>query len=116
MRVDRCTLPGSPLVVLNACGTSVRDPLKTSDFVRGFMLSGGRGVVATECDVPDLFASVFVQDVYDRLLGGVPVSTALLEARRAFLKTHGNPLGLLYSAYTSIDTRVQRPGEPARPA
>ncbi len=109
MRVEKLRLPGSPLVVLNACGVGVRDPLKTSDFIRRFMASnGGRGVVATECDVPDLFASAFIREVYDRILAGEPVARALFTARRDFLTTRGNPLGLMYSAYLSLDTRCQR--------
>lgn len=98
-------LRGSPVVVLNACGTGIRDPFKTSGFVRGFMLQGGRGVLATECDVPDKFASVFVQRLYDELLQGKTFGRALLETRRHFLKTYRNPLGLLYSAYMSLETK-----------
>lgn len=112
MTVDAFRLPGSPLVVLNACGTGVRDPLKTSDFVRSFMDSGGRGVVATECDVPDGFASAFIPEVYDRLLAGEPVARALFAARRQFLDRRGNPLGLIYSAYLPLEMRwVRAPGE-----
>jgi CHAT domain-containing protein len=70
MSVEDYRLAGSPFVFMNACGTGVRDPSKTSDFVRGFLLSAGWGVVATECDVPDLFASVFIEDVYARILKG----------------------------------------------
>jgi hypothetical protein len=106
MTVEKYQLMGSPFVVVNACGTSIRDPSKTSDFVREFMLSGGRGVVATECDVPDLFASVFIQHFYARLLEGEPFVRALLEARHYFLKTHNNPLGLLYSAYLPFEARL----------
>ena len=91
---------------LNACGTGVRDPRKTSDLVREFMSRGGRGVLATECDVPDAFASVFVQRVYDRVLEGETFGRALLAARRYFWERHHNPLGLLYAAYTRLETRI----------
>jgi hypothetical protein len=106
MSVDDYRLAGDPFVLINACGTSIRDPSKTSDFVRGFLLSAGRGVVATECDVPDLFASVFIQDVYARILKGESVARSLLTARQHFLTTRRNPLGLIYSAYLPIEARL----------
>jgi hypothetical protein len=106
MEVERYRLSGAPLVVLNACGTGIRDPLKTSDFVRRFLLSGAKGVLATECDVPDRFAAAFAREVYDRILGGAPVVEALLAARRHFFDRDGNPLGLLYSAYLPLETRL----------
>jgi hypothetical protein len=108
MLVENYQLAGAPLVLLNACGTGVRDPLKTCDFVRRFLASGGRGVVATECDVPDLFASTFIQRLYDRLLQGEPVASALFESRRSFLAENGNPLGLMYSAYLPFEMRLRR--------
>jgi hypothetical protein len=106
MRVEKCVLAGSPFVVLNACGTSVRDPSKTSDFVRTLMLSGSRGVLSTECDVPDLFASVFIQNLYGRILKGETVIRSLFDTRQYFLATAGNPLGLLYSAYLPLESRL----------
>jgi CHAT domain len=109
-------LAGAPFVVLNACGTAVRDPLKTSDFVRRFMLNGGRGVLATECDVPDRFAGLFIQQLYDQWLGEAPLGTVLLAARRHFLQEHQNPLGLLYAAYAPFEIQLQRrPSGPPSP-
>jgi CHAT domain len=108
MVVEDYVLAGAPFVLLNACGTSVRDPLKTSDFVRRFLLSGGRGVLVTECDVPDDFAAAFVRRLYDRILTGEPLAAALLEVRACFLREHGNPLGLLYSAYLPLEARLNR--------
>jgi len=109
-------LGGMPVVFLNACGTGVRDPRKTSDLVREFMVRGGRGVLATECDVPDAFAAVFVQRVYDRVLEGETFGRALLAARRYFWERHHNPLGLLYAAYTRLETRIVAGGEPGQRA
>jgi hypothetical protein len=106
LAVEDYVIGGMPVVVLNACGTGVRDPRKTSDFVRRFMLQSVRGVLATECDVPDLFASVFIQRVYDQVLQGETFGHALLAARRYFLDQCRNPLGLLYAAYTKLETRL----------
>jgi CHAT domain-containing protein len=103
-------LGGRPVVVLNACGTGVRDPRRTWDFVREFMVRGGRGALATECDVPDEFAAVFIQRVYDEALKGETFGRALLGARKYFWERYGNPLGLLYAAYVRLETRIV-PGE-----
>ena len=86
----------------------MRDPRKTSDFVRRFMQSGARGVIATECDVPDAFAAAFVRPFYDRVLAGERFGRALLATRRHFLDRYRNPVGLLYAAYMSLDTRLAR--------
>lgn len=107
MNVEQCHLDGSPFVVLNACGTGIRDPSKTSDFVRTLMRCGARGVLATECDVPDSFASVFVQDLYARVLRGEAFASSLLDTRRLFLRDYNNPLGLLYSAYLPVEARLR---------
>jgi hypothetical protein len=107
---DDYRLAGAPLVLLNACGTAVRDPRRTADFVHRFTASGGRGVLATESDIPDRFASRFIQAVYGGLLSGLPVGEAVLEARRHFLTTEGNPLGLFYSVYAPLETRLVREG------
>jgi hypothetical protein len=112
MEVDNYFIGGEPVVVLNACGTGIRDPLKTASFVHRLMMQGARGVLATECDVPDEFASVFVQHVYDRVLQGETFGEALLKARLDFLEQHRNPLGLLYSAYTSLETKLVREANP----
>ncbi len=108
MTIEDFFWTGSPVVVLNACGTGVRDPRKTSDFVRRFMQSGARGVIATECDVPDAFAAAFVRPFYDRVLAGERFGRALLATRRHFLDRYRNPVGLLYAAYMSLDTRLAR--------
>jgi hypothetical protein len=71
-------------------------------------------VLASECDVPDLFASAFIREVHERFLAGAPVARALFEARRRFLAERGNPLGLMYSAYLPLETRFVR--APAGPA
>jgi CHAT domain len=116
LAVERFFLAGAPFVVLNACGTGIRDPLKTADFVHRFLLSGSRGVVVTECDVPDGFAAAFVRQLYDRMLAGEPLVAALRAIRERFLVEHGNPLGLLYSAYLSLEARLlsRAPENPPR--
>jgi hypothetical protein len=105
--MDKCTLKGEPLVLLNACNTGV-NPRSTADFVRVFLgRLGACGVIATEYDVPETFAVEFARKFYEGFLAGETVGEALLSARRYFLEKRRNPLGLLYSAYVELETCIE---------
>jgi CHAT domain-containing protein len=106
MRVHKCQMNGNPLVVLNACGTGIRDSRGSFGFVWMFFECGGRGIIATECDIPDAFSAAFAENFYNRLLEGEMVGKALLETRLFFLNEHRNPLGLLYATYAAMETRL----------
>jgi hypothetical protein len=110
MEVYSFTIDGHPLVVLNACRTGTVNPLYTSHFAAAFLRLGARGVVATECLVPDTFAAAFVEQLYQHLLAGRPLGESMLAARRYFLDKQGDPSGLLYSMYASPSIRLTRPG------
>jgi hypothetical protein len=100
-----------PLVVLNACETGNLNPLYSSYFAGAFLKYGARGVVATECTVPDTFAADFAQQLYTRLLDEKPLGESLLATRRYFLEECHNPSGLLYSMYAPPSIRLARTGE-----
>lgn len=100
-----------PLIVFNACETGNLNPLYTSHFAAAFLRYGARGVVATECPVPDGFAADFVEQLYTHLLAGNQLGESLLAARRYFLEKHGNPSGLLYSLYAPPSIRLVQTGE-----
>jgi hypothetical protein len=108
MRVHKCRMSGNPLVVLNACGTGIRDSRGSFGFVRMFFECGGRGIIATENDIPDAFSAAFAESLYSRLLKGEIAGKALLETRLFFLNKHRNPLGLLYASYAAMGTRLVR--------
>jgi hypothetical protein len=99
MRRHRIEFKKSPLVVLNACDTGRGNPFHTSDLVSNLLNSEIQGIVATECQVPDVFASAFIQKLYQHLLAGDEIGFALKSCRKYFLEQHNNPLGLLYSLY-----------------
>lgn len=113
MEVYSFAIDGHPLVVLNACRTGTVNPLYTSHFAAAFLRLGARGVVATECLVPDTFAAAFVEQLYQHLLAGRPLGESMLAARRYFLDKQGDPSGLLYSMYASPSIRLTRPGASA---
>jgi hypothetical protein len=110
MEVYDMATNGHPLIILNACGTGNLNPLYTSYFASAFLRYGARGVVATECAVPDAFAADFAQHLYIRLLAGRPLGKSLLATRRYFLEKHHDPSGLLYSMYAPPSIRLAYTG------
>ncbi len=103
------TLPGTPLVFINACESAELSPLFYDGFVRYFMAKGARGVIGTECEVPALFAAEFARRFFRRFLQGELLGQACLALRREFLEQHNNLLGLLYALYVDGDTRLHPP-------
>jgi len=103
------TLPGAPLVFINACESAELSPLFYDGFVPYFMAKGARGVIGTECETPALFAAEWARRFFDRFLAGEPLGQILLGLRREFYYEHGNLLGLLYALYVDGDTQVVPP-------
>jgi hypothetical protein len=108
MEVYGVVTSNHPLIVMNACETGNLNPLYTSHFAAAFLKYGARGVVATECAVPDDFAARFAEQLYTRLLAGKPLGESLLATRRYFWKKHNDPSGLLYSMYAAPNIRLVR--------
>lgn len=100
-------LKGQPLVVLNACATGNLDPLYTSHFAAKLLKATQRGVVATECRIPDAFGADFTEHLYQHyLLSEKQLGQGLLESRRYFLEERGNPTGLAYAMYAPPETQL----------
>lgn len=110
LEVYDIAIAGYPLIIMNACETGNLNPFYTSHFAGALLRHGARGVVATECAVPDDFAAEFAQVLYEHLLAGKPLGESLLTARRRFLAERGNPSGLLYSMYAPPSLRLARAG------
>jgi len=100
------TLPGAPLVFINACESAELSPLFYDGFVPYFMAKGARGVIGTECETPALFAAEWARRFFDQFLAGAPLGEIFLGLRREFYYGHGNLLGLLYALYVDGDTQV----------
>ncbi|MBD3309503.1 CHAT domain-containing protein [candidate division KSB3 bacterium] len=107
LRVLSFRLENHPLVILNACATGSVNPLYTASFADAFLGYGARGVVATECSVPDTFAFRFIKQMYELFLGGMSLGEAMLTTRRQIAKRESNPCGLLYAMYASPTTSLK---------
>jgi len=103
----------TPLIFLNAC-RSMTNPEHLSQgesFPQSFLKLGASAVIATACDIPDLFAKEFSRKFYEFLFenhnGWSPtVSEALHRARQYFMDEHNNPLGLAYGLYAHSDLSI----------
>lgn len=98
--VGKYELKHNPFVILNACLTSIINPLYTSSWAEKLWERGARGVLATDFRVPDWFAASFSEVLYRHLLSGIPIGETLLTARRQLWSEQRNPLGLAYSLYS----------------
>lgn len=102
-------LEGQPLVIFNACetgGGGLR-PMNNNGFVGALTRAGARAVIVTETPVWNNFAYHFGRDVFEGLVEGLPVSTALRNARRTHLHEWNNPLGLIYTLYGNPAARME---------
>jgi len=91
-----------PLVFLNGCSTAAVEPkyaLNLVDaFIRGALASG---VIGTEITVFESLASLFADEFFAQFLDAdEPVGEAVRRARLRALAA-GNPLGLVYIAYSA---------------
>jgi hypothetical protein len=104
----------TPLVFLNAC-KSMTNPEHLSqgeNFPQSFLKLGASAVIATACDVPDLFAKEFSCKFYKYLFenhnGWSPtLSEALHRTRQYFMDEFNNPLGLAYGLYAHSDLSIR---------
>lgn len=104
--ISKLIFGNRPLVILNACCTTHRDPRRTRSMVKIMFRYGARGVVTTECIIADTFAAAFSREFYPLLLEGQELGDALLNTRMKLrAPPHHNPLGLLYGLYASPYTR-----------
>jgi hypothetical protein len=100
-----------PVVVfLNGCGTSTLSTWN-ADSLPGHLCAQGRGrvcCVATVAEVPAVFAAEFSRHFWASfVLEQHPIGAALLHARRAMVDSElRSPLGLFYTLFGRIDTRI----------
>jgi CHAT domain-containing protein len=112
MEAEEISFTGYPLVVMNNCESGNINPQYSFHFANYFLNTGGaRGLIATECKVPDEFAAAFSQRLYNDLLSGKPLGESILRARQYFLSRLSNPLGLAYCLYAPPSIRFAIPKE-----
>jgi hypothetical protein len=111
IRRDKWMFQQSPLIFLNACQTMTHPEQlgQGENFPRSFLKLGAGAVIATACDIPDLFAVAFAHKFYELFLDRrqpATASDALRQARRFFMDRFNNPLGLAYGLYGYNDLTI----------
>jgi hypothetical protein len=105
------TDPGvtGPLVVFNACQTGRSGELLTTagGFAKAFLDAGASAFVSCLWSVREEPAQVFVETLYDELLGGAPMSRASALAREA-ARAAGDPTWLAYAVYARPDAVLEK--------
>lgn len=98
------------LVIINGCRTA---PLETWDdqTILGYLCINSKMslcCLATTAAIPGSFAAEFARYLLNEfLLNKRPLGSAILCARKMMFKEWRNPLGLLYSLFGSLDTRIK---------
>jgi len=101
----------NPLIFLNACRTMTNPEQlgQEESFPRSFLKLRAGAVIATACDIPDLFAVEFARKFYEIFLDRhhcPTASDALRQARQFFMNQYNNPLGLAYGLYAYTRLRI----------
>lgn len=101
----------SPLIFINACKSMVNpEHLSQGEgFPQSFLDLGASAVIATACDIPDVFAKEFAEKFYENLYeienGRSPTLSKALQLTRQYFMDEPffNPLGLAYGLYAYYD-------------
>ncbi|MFC2043459.1 CHAT domain-containing protein [Chloroflexota bacterium] len=109
-KLPRISNKVTPLVFLNACGSSKITAEGVNSFPSFFIKRArSRSVIGTETPIPDKFAAEFSKHFYLKLIQGKSLGEALYGARWDLLIKRKNPLGILYTAYGDSGLHVRRP-------
>lgn len=102
-------LKQAPLIFLNACESAKLSPYLYDGLVPYMLARGARGVLGTEADTPIHFAAEFAEELLSRLIAGeATLGEIVLGLRQYYLSKKRNPLGLLYTLYSSNDIIIER--------
>jgi hypothetical protein len=97
-----------PLIFFNACqiGRSGLSLVDIGGWARRFLLAGAGAFIGAYWSVYDQPAFKFAQELYQRMLGGIPIGEAARQARLAIRST-GDPTWLAYTVFAHPLARVQ---------
>ncbi|MGW7459009.1 CHAT domain-containing protein [Streptomyces sp. NPDC054797] len=99
-----------PFVLLNACHTGQTAPEPGMKHLGAALVNlGADGVIGPQFDIPQIFASEYALEFLDRYLSGDSTAGEItLGLVRWYADRFHNPLGLAYSVYCGIDSRLEK--------
>jgi hypothetical protein len=97
-----------PVVFFNACqiGRSAMSLTDIGGWARQFLHAGAGAFIGAYWSIYDQPAYDFAQELYSRLLSGIPIGRAVQEARTA-IKPTGDPTWLAYTVFADPLATVQ---------
>jgi hypothetical protein len=103
-----------PLTFINACHSMTNTDAihQVESFPQTLIGLGAGAVIATACNIPDLFAKEFSRKFYEILFDDVDgqsptIGQALCLTRRYFIDQFNNPLGLAYGLYAHPNLLIE---------
>ncbi|WP_306316806.1 MULTISPECIES: CHAT domain-containing protein [unclassified Streptomyces] len=99
----------APFVFLNACHLGQLSSGQVHHIGMALLRHGATGVLGPQAPVPVAFAAEYALRFLKTYLDGARAGDVMQELTRAFADTYSNPLGLLYSLHSGLDSKLTRP-------
>lgn len=100
----------NPIVFINACEGGRMESKFYSSFGPTFLSKGANCVIGAQTDIPASFSAEFAQRLLQTFFRGKQHLGRILNlVTRDLADNHKNPLGLIYSLYHGLDTRLKEP-------
>jgi len=100
-------LTSNPFVFINACQGGQMSSRFYTAFGPPLLEKGANCILGPQIDVPAVFAAEYATRLFERFLSpGTPLGDVVQQLTRGFIDDHQNPLGLIFSLYRGLDTRL----------
>ena len=100
-------LTSNPFVFINACQGGQMSSLFYTAFGPPLLGKGANCILGPQIDVPAVFATEYATRLFERFLcPGTRLGDVVRQLTRDFIDDHQNPLGLIFSLYRGLDTRL----------
>jgi hypothetical protein len=100
-------LTSTPFVFINACQGGQMSSRFYTAFGPPLLAKGANCLLGPQVDVPAAFAAEYACRLFDQFLRpGTRLGDIVRELTQEFVITYRNPLGLIFSLYRGLDTRL----------
>jgi hypothetical protein len=97
----------NPFVFINACQGGQMSSRFYTAFGPPLLAKGANCLLGPQVDVPAVFAAEYAHRLFERFLRpGTRLGDVVRDLTREFIDHHQNPLGLIFSLYRGLDTRL----------